>query len=295
MDGVLIIDKEKGYTSNDVVAKLRGILRQRKIGHAGTLDPDATGVLVVLLGRATKLSGLMMSGQKCYRAGLRLGITTDTQDTGGTVLSEREPETDPEKIREAILSFQGEYDQIPPMYSALKVNGRKLYQYARSGQEVLREARKVTIESIAIEAIDPPFASFTVECSKGTYVRTLCHDIGQRLGCGAAMESLCRVRSGSFTLEDSVKIGEVRELFEAGRLEEKLIGLDRILEEYPVFVCDEAHEKALLNGNRLAPAWGSGTVPPKVPAVVKDSRGNIRALYRLKEEDDMLHPDVMLL
>ena len=295
MDGVLIIDKEKGYTSNDVVAKLRGILKQRKIGHAGTLDPDATGVLVVLLGRATRLSDRMMSGKKRYRAGIRLGVTTDTQDTGGTVLAEREPEQDPEKIREAILSFLGSYDQIPPMYSAIKVKGRKLYQYARDGREVERTARRVTIDGIEVEAVRPPFAWFTVECSKGTYVRTLCHDIGEKLGCGGAMDSLCRVQSGSFSLEDSVKIDEVRDLLAEGRLEEKLIGLDRLLEDLPVFVCDEAHEKALLNGNRLDPAWGCGVSAQEGPIVVKDSGGRIKALYRFDEEDKMLHPDVMLL
>ena len=295
MDGILIIDKEKGYTSSDVVAKLRGILHQKKIGHAGTLDPDATGVLVVLLGRATKLSDMMMSGQKCYRTVLRLGITTDTQDTGGTLLKEREPEQDTEKIRSAVLSFEGTYEQIPPMYSAIKVNGKKLYQYARSGREVERTARTVTVEKISIEAVEPPMVRFTVDCSKGTYVRTLCHDIGERLGCGAAMEELCRIRSGSFTLEDAVKIDQVRDLLQEGRLEEKLVGLDRVLQGYPVFVCDEAHEKALLNGNRLSTAWGSGTVSEDGITVIKDGSGRIRALYRLNKEEEMLHPDVMLL
>ena len=295
MDGILIIDKEKGYTSNDVVAKLRGILHQKKIGHAGTLDPDATGVLTVLLGRATKLSDMMMSGRKRYRAQLLLGVTTDTQDTGGAVLRERDPETDPKKIRTAVLSFTGTYEQIPPMYSAIKVNGRKLYQYARSGEEVERPSRTVTIDGLEIEDIEPPFVRFTVDCSKGTYVRTLCHDIGERLGCGAAMESLCRTRSGEFTLQDSVKIDEVRTLLEEGRLEEKLIGLDRLLEGYPAFVCDEAHEKALMNGNRLALSWGSGETAGDGPTVVKDSSGRIRALYRLNKEEEMLHPEVMLL
>ncbi len=295
MDGVLIIDKEKGYTSSDVVAKLRGILHQKKIGHAGTLDPDATGVLVVLLGKATKLSTFLMDGKKTYRAVLRLGVVTDTQDMSGTVLSEAAPETDEARILDAVCSFEGTYDQLPPMYSAVKVNGRKLYQYARGGKEVERAARPVTIDRIDVEAVDPPFVTFTADCSKGTYIRTLCHDIGEKLGCGAAMAELCRVKSGRFTLADAVTIDGVRPLLEAGALEEKLFGLEAILGDLPSFTCEEAHEKALLNGNRLETGWGAGTPAADGLTAVRDAHGVIRALYRLNAEDEMLHPEVMLL
>ncbi len=295
MDGILIIDKEKGYTSSDVVAKLRGILHQKKIGHAGTLDPDATGVLVVLLGKATKLSTLLMGGGKRYRAVMRLGVVTDTQDMSGTVLEEREPVTDRQKICDVLTSFEGTYDQVPPMYSAVKVNGKKLYQYARSGREVERTARPVTIERIGIEEIAPPLVRFAADCSKGTYIRTLCHDIGERLGCGAAMEELCRTGSGRFTLDDAVRIGEVRQRVQDGTIGQVLTGLEDVLLDYPSFTCAPEHEKALLNGNRLETGWGEGTPAADGLTVVRDHQGTIRALYRLNAEDGMLHPDVMLL
>jgi tRNA pseudouridine 55 synthase len=295
MNGILLIDKPMGWTSSDVVAKLRGVLHEKRIGHSGTLDPMATGLLVLFVGRATRAVEFAESHDKRYLARLRLGLATDTQDTTGTPVGGTPRPVSREELEAALSRFRGEIEQIPPMYSAIKVKGRKLYQYARDGREVERTARRVTIDGIEVEAVRPPFAWFTVECSKGTYVRTLCHDIGEKLGCGGAMDSLCRVQSGSFRLEDSVKIDEVRDLLAEGRLEEKLIGLERLLKDYPVFVCDEAHEKALLNGNRLDPEWGSGTAVPEGPIAVKDSGGRIKALYRFDEEDKMLHPDVMLL
>ena len=197
MDGVLIIRKEKGYTSHDVVAKLRGILHMKKIGHTGTLDPDAEGVLPVVLGRATKLVDLLTEKRKTYEALLHLGIETDTQDMTGTVLNEKPVTVSEEEVKAVIESFLGEQEQIPPMYSALKVNGKKLYELAREGKTVERKARPVCFYEIEILEMDLPMVRFSVTCSKGTYIRTLCHDIGQKLDCGACMEELTRTASGS--------------------------------------------------------------------------------------------------
>ena len=176
MDGILNIYKEKGFTSHDVVAKLRGILRQKKIGHTGTLDPDAVGVLPVCLGRGTKLCDMLTDTDKQYRAVMCLGLTTDTQDSSGTILARHEAAASQEEVRRAILSFVGRYDQIPPMYSALKINGRKLYELAREGKTVERKSRRVKIYDIQINDINIPEISMEVSCSKGTYIRTLCQD-----------------------------------------------------------------------------------------------------------------------
>ena len=190
--------KERGYTSHDVVAKLRGILKQKKIGHTGTLDPDAQGVLPVCLGKATKLCDMLTGEEKVYEAVLRLGIITDTQDMTGQVLKVREVQVTPEEAKEAVDSFVGDYDQIPPMYSARKVNGKKLYELAREGIEVERQARRVRIYEIVILECRLPLIRFTVRCSKGTYIRTLCQDIGEKLACGGCMESLRRTQVGRF-------------------------------------------------------------------------------------------------
>ena len=193
--GIINVYKEKGFTSHDVVAKLRGIVGQKKIGHTGTLDPDATGVLPVCLGKATKLCDLLTDKNKTYEAVLLLGKTTDTQDITGEVLEEKSTEAlTEEKVREAIEGFIGDYEQIPPMYSALKVNGKKLYELAREGKVIERKARPVKILDIQILEIDLPKVRMEVSCSKGTYIRTLCHDIGEKLGCGGCMESLMRTR-----------------------------------------------------------------------------------------------------
>ena len=213
INGVLNVNKEKGYTSHDVVAKLRGITHQKKIGHTGTLDPAATGVLPVCLGKATKLCDMLTDKDKVYEAVLLLGISTDTQDISGTVLKEQETaDLDESQVEEAILSFRGSYDQIPPMYSALKVNGKKLYELAREGKTVERKPRRVTISEIEILSMELPRARIRVECSKGTYIRTLCHDIGEKLGCGGCMEKLIRTRVDRFTIGDSLRLSEVEAL-----------------------------------------------------------------------------------
>ena len=213
ISGILNIKKEAGFTSHDVVAKLRGIVHQKKIGHTGTLDPDATGVLPVCLGKATKLCDLLTDKNKTYEAVLLLGKTTDTQDITGEVLEEKSTEAlTEEKVREAIEGFIGDYEQIPPMYSALKVNGKKLYELAREGKVIERKARLVKILDIQILEIDLPKVRMEVSCSKGTYIRTLCHDIGEKLGCGGCMESLIRTRVSTFRIEDAKTLDEIETL-----------------------------------------------------------------------------------
>ena len=255
MDGILNIYKEKGFTSHDVVAKLRGILHQKKIGHTGTLDPDAVGVLPVCLGKGTKLCDMLTDTDKVYRAVLLLGFETDTQDMSGEVLAEKPVNATEEQVRKAVNSFIGTYDQIPPMYSALKVGGKKLYELAREGKTVERAARRVTIHNIEIEEIALPRITMSVACSKGTYIRTLCHDIGQLLGCGGAMEELTRTKAGAFTIDKSITLAQVEALRDQGSLDEQLVSVKEILSYLPPFICKAEHEKALRNGNMLRKNW----------------------------------------
>ena len=250
INGIVNIYKEKGYTSHDVVAVLRKVVGQKKIGHTGTLDPDATGVLPVCLGRATKVCELLTDHDKTYEALLLLGKTTDTQDISGEVLEERDPgDLTEEEVRSCIESFIGEYDQIPPMYSALKVNGKKLYELAREGQEVERKARRITIHEIRILEINLPEVKLEVTCSKGTYIRTLCHDIGQKLGCGGCMKELLRTRVERFGLEDSIRLGEIAQLQKEGILEEKIIAIDEMFPTYAQVVLPPKTAAAVRNGN----------------------------------------------
>ena len=258
MDGVLIIRKEKGYTSHDVVAKLRGILHMKKIGHTGTLDPDAEGVLPVVLGRATKLVDLLTEKRKTYEALLHLGIETDTQDMTGEILSKKPVTVSEEEVTAAIRSFLGEQQQIPPMYSALKVNGKKLYELAREGKTVERKARPVCFYEIEILEMKLPLVRFSVTCSKGTYIRTLCHDIGQKLGCGGCMEELIRTRSGNFTWEDSMTLAEVEEAVKDGTIEDRVIRIGQVLKDYPEIFCTREGDRLLENGNALAERFVRG-------------------------------------
>lgn len=251
INGIINIYKEAGFTSHDVVAKLRGIVKQKKIGHTGTLDPDAVGVLPVCFGNATKLCDMLTDKTKEYRARMLLGKTSDTQDASGTILTEKEVTASEEEVREAVMSFVGTYDQIPPMYSALKVNGKKLYELARQGVEIERKPRTVEIHHIRIEEIALPYVTFTVGCSKGTYIRALCADIGDKLGCGALMESLVRTRVGTFPIEEALKLSQVEELVREGHLEERVIAPDAVFEEYEAITALPEADKALLNGNKL--------------------------------------------
>lgn len=257
MDGIIVIRKEKGYTSHDVVARLRGILHMKKIGHTGTLDPEAEGVLPVALGKATRLVDMITEKEKTYEAVMRLGIVTDTQDMTGSVLKQSEVTVTPEEVEETISSFVGEQMQVPPMYSALKVNGKKLYELAREGKSIERKARPVHFFEIRILDMQLPLVRFRVTCSKGTYIRTLCNDIGEKLGCGAAMEELLRTKVGRFELKDSFTLGQVEEAVRTGDIEEKILGLEEALKEYPRIVCTEAGNRLLENGNPLAETFVS--------------------------------------
>lgn len=253
LNGVIVIHKEQGFTSHDVVAKMRGICGQKKIGHTGTLDPAATGVLPVCLGSGTKLCDMLADHDKEYVAELLLGIVTDTQDTTGMVLEEKPVSVTEEEVRRACMSFLGDYSQVPPMYSALKVDGKKLYELAREGKTIERKARPVRILELEILDIALPVVKLRVACTKGTYIRTLCHDIGAVLGCGGAMQSLVRTRVGSFMLEQALTLGELQERRDRGELEATLLPVDRVFLECPILHIGEGFERLLDNGNAIEP------------------------------------------
>ena len=254
LNGIIVIRKEAGYTSHDVVAKMRGICKQKKIGHTGTLDPQATGVLPVCLGSGTRLCDMLTDKDKEYVAELRLGVETDTQDMTGQVLREAEVTVTEEQVREAVLQFQGDYDQVPPMYSALKVDGKKLYELARAGKEVERRPRRVQIREIEILEMELPVVKMRVHCSKGTYIRTLCADIGSRLGCGGAMQSLVRTKVGQFTLEKAVTLQELETIRDEGKLESVLYPVDSAFSGCPALTVSRTFEKLVNNGNSILPA-----------------------------------------
>lgn len=294
MDGILVIRKEKGYTSHDVVARLRGILHMKKIGHTGTLDPEAEGVLPVALGKATRLVEMLTEKEKTYEAVMRLGVVTDTQDMTGAVLSEEEVKVTEKEAEEAVLSFKGEQLQIPPMYSALKVNGKKLYELAREGKTVERKARPVQFHEIEILDINLPLVHFRVTCSKGTYIRTLCHDIGQKLGCGGAMEALLRTKAGRFGLEESMTLAQVEEAVKDGSIEEKILGIEDALKEYERICCSPAGDKLLVNGN---PLTGELVFSDKKEGWVRmcSSEGVFAGIYLWDERREKYYPVKMFL
>ena len=284
--GIINVYKEKGYTSHDVVAKLRGIAGQKKIGHTGTLDPDAEGVLPVCLGKATKVCELLTDKDKTYRAVLFLGQTTDTQDASGTVLETSDVSNLNEaQVTEAVQSFVGEYAQIPPMYSALKVGGKKLYELAREGKTVERKARNVMIHSIKILRVDLPRVEMEVSCSKGTYIRTLCHDIGEKLGVGGCMESLLRVQVGRFVLADSLRLSEIQKAKEDGNLEKILQPIDSVFEQYRAVWIRPDQEKRLQNGNSFRKPDRLQNYDDQEMVRVYDSNGHFAAVYRYVEKD----------
>ena len=261
LDGLLIIDKPVGFTSFDVVAKVRGMLKTRKVGHAGTLDPMATGVLPVFVGRGTKCCNLLPNQDKRYTAAFRLGTVTDTLDITGTVLQENTVNVTMDQVQQAIEQFTGDIMQVPPMYSALKVNGKKLYELAREGKEVERKARQVKIHEIEILDCSLPVVKLRVACSKGTYIRTLCADIGARLGCGGTMQSLRRTAAGRFRLEDAVTLERVQEKKDQGRLKELILSVDLVFENCPSLHVRGEGINRLNNGNSILPEQtAEGTV-----------------------------------
>ena len=289
MDGILVIRKEKGYTSHDVVAKLRGILHMKKIGHTGTLDPAAEGVLPVALGRGTRLVELLTEKEKTYEAVLRLGVSTDTQDMTGTVLSEMTVTVTEEEVREAVESFVGEQMQVPPMYSALKVNGKKLYELAREGKTIERKPRPVVFYEIRIMDISLPLVRISVTCSKGSYVRTLCNDIGEKLGCGGAMEELLRTRSGNFTLEESLMLSQVEEAVSDGTIMEKIVPVEEVLSMYPALTATAEGDRLLHNGNPLPETMVQGGNREEKVRMYKSS-GDFTGIYGWDEKKEKYVP-----
>ena len=282
-NGIIIIDKPADWTSQDVCAKLRGVFREKRIGHGGTLDPMATGVLPVFVGRATRAVEFSTEGEKEYLAGLHLGTVTDTQDTSGRVLQEAPASVTADELEHILAAFRGELDQIPPMYSAIKIGGKKLYELARKGREVERPARHITVFSLKIEGQSSP-ADFLlrVRCSKGTYVRTLCHDIGAALGCGGCMSSLRRTMAAGFTLEDAVPLSDVLSTEDPARL---LRPVESCFSSLPAFTLTDAlDEKRLRNG---APVPLAGKETPQGPYRVYSAGGEFLALGRT-EQDTLL-------
>ena len=252
-NGIINIYKEAGFTSHDVVAKLRGILKQKKIGHTGTLDPEAVGVLPVCLGKGTKVCDLLTDKDKVYEAVMRLGVVTDTQDMTGRILKESPVHVTQEELEEVLSRFLGEYDQIPPMYSALKVQGKKLYELAREGQVIERNPRRVQILGLELLKMeeDGIHVHMRVHCSKGTYIRTLCHDIGERLGCGAAMEKLTRTQVGVFKIEDAMTLAQVEACVRNQQMDSLIRSIDSMFSMWPAGRTDTAIDRLLYNGNML--------------------------------------------
>ncbi|MCF0131011.1 MAG: tRNA pseudouridine(55) synthase TruB, partial [Pseudobutyrivibrio sp.] len=242
--------KEAGYTSFDVVARLRGILKIKKIGHTGTLDPDATGVLPVCIGKATRVCDMLTDKDKIYEATLRLGVVTDTYDISGKIINNSSVNCNEKELIDVIKSFEGDILQVPPMYSALKVDGKKLYEYARAGVEIERKSRPVTIYSIEVIDVNLPEAKIRVHCSKGTYIRSLIFDIGEKLGCGATMTALIRTKAGSFDLSDAKPLDEIERIVRLGNIDRIITKIDELFDSYPVFFVagDEEVIKHAING-----------------------------------------------
>ncbi len=303
MDGIINIYKEAGYTSHDVVAKLRGILRTKKIGHTGTLDPQATGVLPVCIGKATKLCELMLDKEKAYEAVMLLGVTTDTEDMTGAVLTETEVQVSKEDIERVAKKFTGAYGQVPPMYSALKVDGKRLYELAREGKEVERKPRPVEIfenTPVAYELREDGFVktvTLRVRCYKGTYIRSLLRDMGAFLGCGACMKSLVRTQAGAFGIEKALTLAEVEQARDEERLTEILLPIDTFLEKYPVITVTEEFERYLYNGNQLTQSMlQENTVAKDGDGFrVYDTKGTLVGLYFYRKDKKQFQPEKMFL
>ncbi len=280
-NGILVIDKSQNWTSMDVCAKLRGIFHEKRIGHAGTLDPMATGVLPVFLGRATRAVSFAGEGEKEYVAGLKLGVVTNTQDTSGQVLEYRPVRVTAQDLEGVLPAFRGLIQQIPPMYSAVKINGKKLYELARKGKEVERPPRSVTIHTLTVEGQSAPDEFILrVRCSKGTYVRTLCHDIGDALGCGGCMSSLRRTMAAGFTLNEAVTLEQVQQADDPLSL---LLPVDAYFSGRPVLILQPDGERKLRNGMTLH----LPKAPPDGEYRVYGTDGSFLALCRC--EGKVLH------
>lgn len=307
MNGIINVYKEKGFTSFDVCAKLRRILKTKKIGHTGTLDPDAEGVLPICVGNATKLCDLLTDKDKVYEAVLILGVTTDTEDMTGTILSTCEVSASIDEVSSVILKFIGPYDQIPPMYSAIKVNGQRLYDLARKGTVIERKARPITIHDITILDFvmdsNHPLAvkevRMRVSCSKGTYIRTLCKDIGEQLGVGGCMKSLLRTKVSVFELTNSLKIDEVEQLMINQQIDQVLMPVDACFTHLPKAVVYEEFDKFLYNGNKLK-VQQLNVETDKEPEGndefrVYDSKDTFTGIYEYNIAEDCFRPVKMFL
>lgn len=296
INGIINVYKEQGFTSHDVVAKLRGILKQKKIGHTGTLDPMATGVLPVCLGNGTKLCDLLTDKSKEYVAQMQLGIRTDTQDITGEVTASGDVNVTKQQLTEIIQSFEGAYQQIPPMYSALKVNGKKLYELAREGKEVERKAREVQIDFITIEKMELPMVQICVGCSKGTYIRTLCDDIGEKAGCFATMTSLTRTRVGNFKVQEALTLVQIEELRDKEKLMEKVVAVDKIFEDMTPVTVAPPFTKLLINGNKLFPNQMIQKIRLGDKEQVRVYQQDVFcAIYEYSDEEQVLKPVKMFL
>ena len=258
MNGILLVDKPMDWTSSDVVAKLRGLLHEKRIGHSGTLDPMATGLLVVFVGRATRAVEFAESQEKRYLASLRLGLSTDTQDITGNRLSGSPREIGENELEHTLALFRGDIQQIPPMYSAIKVGGKKLYEIARRGGDVERKARPVQIRELQLLGREGEDWLLDVTCSKGTYIRTLCHDIGESLGCGGCMSALRRIRAGEFSIDNACTLDAIREAAERGEAERLLLPVDSLFREYPALNIDARGEGRIRCGNSFAVSAAEG-------------------------------------
>ncbi len=294
-NGIINVYKEAGFTSFDVVAKLRGILKQKKIGHTGTLDPDAVGVLPVCLGKGTKLCDMLTDKNKEYKAVLLFGKNTDTEDVSGKVLEEMSFDdmqnilTD-DKVKDAIMSFVGEYSQIPPMYSAIKVNGKKLYELAREGVTIERKPREVFIYSIDIEKIEFPRVYFTVKCSKGTYIRSLCRDIAEKLSVCGCMEKLTRTNVSIFNIEDSLTLSKIEELVKSNEISSYIKKIDEVFDDCEKIYVKPQFTKLAHNGNGLAIAMVSDfkKASDGLRFRVYDAEGSFIGIYQFEEKENKL-------
>jgi tRNA pseudouridine55 synthase len=281
VEGVLVVNKEAGWTSHDVVAKVRGLLSRGKVGHAGTLDPAATGVLPVLVGRATRIAEYLVDWDKEYRAVLRLGETTDTQDATGLVLSQTDPSAIGEMaIRGVIARFRGPQRQVPPMYSAVKVGGRPLYKAARAGKTVERAERPIVVHALEILAIDGRDVTLNVVCSKGTYIRTLCADIGQALGVGGHLHALERRRVGPLSIDQALTVDQVAAQAAIGTLQRHVVTMNQALEQLPVLAVTDEQARLVLHGGAVSPVAIEGLPFSTEPVSVRlqDKGGRLLAI-----------------
>lgn len=292
--GIINIYKEKGYTSHDVVNIIRKTLGKVKTGHTGTLDPDAEGVLPICIGKATKIADYISSDIKQYKTILTLGVTTDTQDSTGKVLEVRPVNCSKQEILSAVLSFKGEYFQTPPMYSALKHNGRKLYEIAREGKEIERKKRLINIYNIEVSNfIDSSNVEVIVLCSKGTYIRTLCSDIGEKLNCGGHMSYLLRTRTGKFYLKDSIKINQFKDKINNNEYD-IIQPIDKVMDTYKKVIVNEDGNKLLYNGNKISFKFiNSENLIEDEKLLVYNYNNNLIGIYEVY--NDFIKPLTMLI